>query len=45
MTAILQAKDSATQRVLYMAMELSNKHWKLGFSNGEKLRVKVVAVR
>lgn len=42
MKAILQSKDSATDRVLYMAMELSNRKWKLGFSNGEKMRVKTV---
>lgn len=38
MTAILQSKDSATDAVLYMALELSNKRWKLGFSNGERQR-------
>jgi transposase len=42
MKAILQAKDSALNLVLYMAMELSHKKWKLGFSNGEKLRVKTI---
>jgi hypothetical protein len=31
MTAILQSKDSAAEVVLYMALELSNKRWKLGF--------------
>lgn len=29
-------------RVLYMAMELSNRRWRLGFSNGSKLRQKTV---
>jgi transposase len=38
MTAILQSKDSAAEVVLYMALELSNKRWKLGFSNGERQR-------
>ncbi len=42
MKAILQYKDSANNPVLYMAMELSNKKWKLGFSNGEKMRVKTI---
>jgi transposase len=27
------------EQSLYMAMELSNKNWKLGFSNGEKTRI------
>ena len=35
MTAILQSEDSATATVLYMALELSNKLWRLGFSHGE----------
>lgn len=39
MNAILQTKDTALGSVLYMAMELSNKKWKLGFSNGEKNRI------
>lgn len=38
MTAVLQSKDSAPEVVLYMALELSNKRWKLGFSNGERQR-------
>jgi transposase len=38
MTAILQSKDSVSEAVLYMALELSNKRWKLGFSNGERQR-------
>jgi transposase len=42
MKAILQTKDSVTYRVLYMAMELSNKKWKLGFSNGNKQRIKTI---
>ncbi len=31
--------------VLYMAMELSNRRWKLGFSNGSKSRQKTVEAR
>ena len=42
MKAVLQHKDSAASTVLYMAMELSNKKWKLGFSNNERYRVKTV---
>ena len=35
---------TARNQSLFMAMELSNKNWKLGFSNGEKIRlVNVVA--
>lgn len=35
---------TAPNRNLFMAMELSNKNWKLAFSNGEKLRyVNVIA--
>jgi transposase len=39
MNAILQANDTALSSALYMAMELSNRKWKLGFSNGEKNRI------
>ena len=39
MNAILQANDTALSSTLYMAMELSNRKWKLGFSNGEKNRI------
>ncbi len=38
MTEVLQSKDNAKEQVLYMAMELSDKKWKLGFSNGRKNR-------
>jgi len=38
MTAILHGDNNVIDRVLYMALELSNKKWKLGFSNGEKAR-------
>jgi len=43
MTAILQDKDSANGTTLYMALELSNKKWKLGFSNGAKNRQTTIA--
>ena len=39
MNAILQTNDTALSSALYMAMELSNRKWKLGFSNGEKNRI------
>ncbi len=39
MNAILQTNDTALAGALYMAMELSNRKWKLGFSNGEKNRI------
>ena len=42
MTAILQGKDNVSEQVLYMALELSNKTWKLGFSNGAKIRQKTI---
>ena len=38
MTAVINDKDSANEEILYMAMELSNKKWKLGFSDGAKQR-------
>ena len=34
----LQSNDNAAERVLYMAMELSDKHWKLVFSDGGEKR-------
>jgi transposase len=40
-----QAKGYEAGTVLYMAMELSNKKWKLGFSNGSQLRRKSVESR
>nr|VFK69144.1 MAG: hypothetical protein BECKUNK1418G_GA0071005_13171 [Candidatus Kentron sp. UNK]VFK73823.1 MAG: hypothetical protein BECKUNK1418H_GA0071006_13071 [Candidatus Kentron sp. UNK] len=44
MTTILQSKDYSGKAVLYMAMELSNAKWKLGFSNGSRDRsVTIVA--
>ena len=41
--AQLKAYESGT--VLYMAMELSNRKWKLGFGNGSKLRRKSIDAR
>ena len=34
----LKKKDTTKQDLLYTAFELSNKTWKLGFSNGSKVR-------
>ena len=39
-------KDNTTkERVLYMALELSQNKWKLGFSDGEKMRFKSIDAR
>ncbi len=43
MTAVLEHKDNVSGTTLYMALELSNKKWKLGFSNGEKNRQRTIA--
>ncbi len=40
-----QIKAYEVGTVLYMAMELSNSKWKLGFGNGTKLRRKSIAAR
>ncbi|MCL1079870.1 hypothetical protein D5R81_17510 [Parashewanella spongiae] len=45
MSTILQVKDNAKFVNLYIAFELSSKTWKLGFSNGEKKRVKTIDSR
>lgn len=42
MTAILQENDTAIDGTLYMALELSNKKWKLGFSDGGRYRIKTI---
>nr|VFJ68205.1 MAG: transposase [Candidatus Kentron sp. DK] len=42
MKAILQSQEYLGKTILYMAMELSNAKWKLGFSNGSKERVVTV---
>ena len=38
MTADLQARQYASTAVLYMAMELSNKTWRLAFGDGRRAR-------
>ncbi len=40
-----QVKAYESGSVLYMAMELSNSKWKLGFGNGSKSRRKSVDAR
>ena len=40
-----QVKGYEVNTVLYMAMELSNSKWKLGFGNGSKLRRKSIDAR
>ncbi len=44
MTTILQQQDTTTTTagVLYLALELSNKKWKLGFSDGNRVRIKTI---
>ena len=43
----MQAAGSGYEggRILYMALELSNRTWRLGFSNGTKMRQKSVEAR
>ncbi len=38
MTADFQAKEYESAAVLYMAMELSNKTWRLAFGEGKRTR-------
>jgi len=45
MKTVLQDKDNALHSTLYIAFELSAKKWKLGFSNGDKHRIKTVDAR
>ena len=40
-----QVKGYEVNTILYMAMELSNSKWKLGFGNGSKLRRKSIDAR
>ena len=40
-----QVRGYEVGEVLYMAMELSNRRWKLGFSNGTKVRRKSIDAR
>jgi transposase len=42
MKLVPQGKDSLKYSMLYIAFELSNKKWKLGFGNGEKQRIKTI---
>ncbi len=42
MAATLTTQDSATDKILYLALELSDKKWLLGFSNGERQRKKSI---
>lgn len=39
MTTVLQNESTTKECVLYIALELSQKNWKLGLSNGEKVRI------
>jgi transposase len=45
MKTVVQNKDSAVYLVLYMAIELSQNKWKLGFSNGERNRIRTIDAR
>ncbi|MGH8556315.1 MAG: hypothetical protein ACRESZ_02410 [Methylococcales bacterium] len=38
MTTVLERKDNVSGQTLYMVLELSNKKWKIGFSDGTKSR-------
>lgn len=42
MTTVLQHKDSVKHDILYMVLELSDKTWKLGFSNTTKMSSKSI---
>lgn len=44
-TTTLQKQDTTGSTVLYMALELSNTKWKVGFSNGEKIRQVTITAR
>jgi len=46
-TATHNEHDTTTERVLFVAFELSEKHWKLGFTtgHGQKPRERTVAAR
>jgi len=44
-TTTLQKQDTTGSAVLYMALELSNTKWKVGFSNGEKIRQVTITAR
>ena len=38
MTAVLNSNYNVNEKILYMALELSNKTWRLGFGQGQKVR-------
>lgn len=38
----LRIKDGIKEAILYIAFELSNSKWKLGFSDGSKIRYKTI---
>jgi hypothetical protein len=42
MQATTQTEIPATGQTLYMALELSNRKWKLGFSDGSKCRQRTI---
>jgi transposase len=41
----LRIKDSIKEAILYIAFELSHRKWKLGLSNGEKMRTVTIEAR
>lgn len=43
MAKALEQQDSGIGRILHLALELSNTAWKLGFSDGDKIRQKTIA--
>ena len=42
MATNLKREESRESVVLYMALELSNRWWKLCFSDGDKMRIKTI---
>ncbi len=42
MTAVVERKDNASEPTLYMVLELSDKKWKVGFSDVERHRVNTI---
>lgn len=45
MKSILQTNGNANSGILYMALELSHKNWKIAFSNGAKHRIVTISAR
>lgn len=41
----LQEKNTTKEQLLHVAFELSNSNWKLGFSDGNKMRFKSISAR